>query len=68
MTSLPSGANRTELRKIGIMGGTFDPIQFGHLLAAEESRSALGLDEVIFIPSGDPAHKRQRRVASPEDR
>lgn len=68
MTSPLSGTGRSELRKIGIMGGTFDPIHFGHLLAAEESRSALDLDEVIFIPSGDPAHKRQRRVSSPEDR
>jgi nicotinate-nucleotide adenylyltransferase len=50
------------------MGGTFDPIHFGHLLAAEESRTAIGLDEVIFVPAGDPAHKRQRRVASAEDR
>ena len=50
------------------MGGTFDPIHFGHLLAAEESRTVLELDEVIFIPAGDPAHKRERKTASPEDR
>ena len=58
----------SEPRKIGIMGGAVDPIHFGHLLAAEESRTALGLHEVIFIHAGDPAHKRERRVAPPEDR
>jgi nicotinate-nucleotide adenylyltransferase len=43
--------------KVGFMGGTFDPIHYGHLLAAETAREACGLDEVWFFPSGHPPLK-----------
>jgi nicotinate-nucleotide adenylyltransferase len=43
--------------RIGVLGGTFDPVHFGHLDAAGAARSALALDEVLFIPSHDPPHR-----------
>jgi nicotinate-nucleotide adenylyltransferase len=54
--------------KAGIMGGTFDPIHYGHLLAAEECRRQLGLDRVVFVPTGAPPHKRERPITPSEDR
>lgn len=46
-----------RLKAYGIMGGTFDPVHNGHLLMAESAMGQLGLDEVLFIPDGDPPHK-----------
>lgn len=45
------------IKKIGIIGGTFDPVHYGHLLAADQACQEFGLSEVIFIPSGTPPHK-----------
>ncbi len=49
----------TAARRVGILGGTFDPVHYGHLDAAEAARAALELDEVVFIPAHDPPHKLQ---------
>jgi nicotinate-nucleotide adenylyltransferase len=43
--------------RVGLLGGTFDPIHVGHLMIAEVARAALALDRVVFIPAGDPPHK-----------
>jgi nicotinate-nucleotide adenylyltransferase len=51
-----SGLLASDL-SVGILGGTFDPIHFGHLVIAEEVREALVLDRVLFIPAFDPPHK-----------
>lgn len=45
------------MKKIGIMGGTFDPIHIGHLILAKSAYEQLGLDKVLFIPAGKPPHK-----------
>lgn len=54
--------------RLGIMGGTFDPIHHGHLVAASEVAARFQLDEVIFVPTGEPWQKNGRRVSSGEDR
>ena len=54
--------------KIGIMGGTFDPIHYGHLATAEAVRKKYGLEKVLFIPSGNPPHKTDRDITSKSHR
>jgi nicotinate-nucleotide adenylyltransferase len=55
-------------RRIGVMGGTFDPIHHGHLVAASEVGHFFALDEVIFVPTGQPWQKEGRQVSPSEDR
>jgi nicotinate-nucleotide adenylyltransferase len=54
--------------RIGVFGGTFDPVHNGHLVAAVETRAALDLDRVLLVVAGDPWQKRDRVVASAADR
>jgi nicotinate-nucleotide adenylyltransferase len=56
------------LRRIGIMGGTFDPIHNGHLVAASEVAGRFSLDEVVFVPTGQPWQKGETEVSPAEDR
>ncbi|MGB2921614.1 MAG: nicotinate-nucleotide adenylyltransferase [Mycobacterium sp.] len=53
---------------MGVMGGTFDPIHNGHLVAASEVAGLFDLDEVVFVPTGQPWQKRTRTVTAAEDR
>jgi nicotinate-nucleotide adenylyltransferase len=50
--------------RLGLLGGTFDPIHMGHLLVAEVARHALALDRVLFVPAGDPPHKGESVTAA----
>ncbi|MEX1222945.1 MAG: nicotinate-nucleotide adenylyltransferase [Pirellulales bacterium] len=54
--------------RIGIFGGSFDPVHYGHLLMAEHAREQLRLDEVRFLPAATAPHKQHREIASAEDR
>ncbi len=54
--------------RLGVMGGTFDPIHHGHLVAASEVAAQFDLDEVVFVPTGVPWQKTHREVSPAEDR
>lgn len=73
--SAPAGTARRSTRgnwhdrpRIGIMGGTFDPIHNGHLVAASEVAWVYDLDEVVFVPTGRPVFKLDKQVTNAEDR
>lgn len=55
-------------KRVGIMGGTFDPIHYGHLVTAEAARVDFGLDKVVFVPSGRPPHKVARVISDARHR
>ena len=48
--------------RLGVFGGTFDPVHTGHLIIAEDARAALSLDEILFVPAGEPWFKSYRRI------
>lgn len=54
--------------RLGIMGGTFDPIHYGHLFVAEEARAIFGLEKVLFVPNGNPPHKKDYAITSARHR
>lgn len=56
------------MNRIGVMGGTFDPIHHGHLVAASEVADRFHLDEVIFVPTGQPWQKEGKTISAAEDR
>ena len=56
------------MKKIGLFGGTFDPVHIGHLLLADAVRGDAGLDQVLFVPSAVPPHKPPGGRSAPEDR
>ena len=57
-----------DRKRLGVMGGTFDPIHHGHLVAASEVQAWFDLDEVVFVPTGQPWQKETREVSPAEDR
>ena len=62
------GTDPNRKHRLGVMGGTFDPIHHGHLVAASEVARRFSLDEVVFVPTGEPWQKADREVSAAEDR
>jgi nicotinate-nucleotide adenylyltransferase len=64
----PDDVSGRRVRRVGVMGGTFDPVHNGHLVAASEVQSLFALDEVVFVPTGIPWQKSDEAVSPAEDR
>jgi len=67
-TARRGSGNAARGRRLGLLGGTFDPIHYGHLIAAQSAAEELSLDQVLFIPCGIPPHKDMATVAPAADR
>ena len=67
-TSVADLSDQGACHRIGVFGGTFDPIHIGHLILAEEAWFQLKLDCVYLVPAGDPPHKQDRRLTLVEHR
>src|ERR1044071_9013782 len=65
--SAPS-AQHSSPRRLGLLGGSFNPVHNGHLAIARQAREALGLDQVLFIPTSQPPHKPNGSLAPAQDR
>ncbi len=56
------------MRRVGVFGGTFDPVHYGHLVVAEEVYATLHLAEMVFVPAGQPPHKTKEMITAAEHR
>ncbi|MBI2858583.1 MAG: nicotinate-nucleotide adenylyltransferase [Chloroflexi bacterium] len=68
MRPLETGCGVSGSPKVGVLGGSFDPVHVAHLIIAEEARVRLGLSKVIFVPAGHPYMKAERGITAPEQR
>lgn len=66
MSRVPGPPGR--IARVGILGGSFNPIHYGHLVLADEVRETLGLDRIVFVPAAAPSHKPTGQLAPAEDR
>ncbi len=65
---MQSYTSQQNVRRVGLLGGTFDPVHYGHLVIAEEVRAVCKLSEMIFVPAGQPPHKTGEKVTEARQR